>query len=118
MAWPSELGCGDCVMKDKCQKFKRDLPVENNLDEVIPFQYEIVNKSNHVCILKQKGICEFPTEDCAHISGNIIKIGEKLTTSDVRVIKWLTGYTVDADFYESPYISEKWVKNKELLKRK
>jgi len=115
---PSELGCGDCVMKDKCQKFKRDLPVENNLDEVIPFQYEIVNKSNHVCILKQKGICEFPTEDCAHISGNIIKIGEKLTTSDVRVIKWLTGYTVDADFYESPYISEKWVKNKELLKRK
>jgi len=115
---PSELGCGDCVMKDKCQKFKRDLPVENNLDEVIPFQSEIVNKSNHVCILKQKGICEFPTEDCAHISGNIIKIGEKLTTSDVRVIKWLTGYTVDADFYESPYISEKWVKNKELLKRK
>ena len=69
-------------------------------------------------ILKQKGICEFPTEDCAHISGNIIHISQPLTTSDVRVIKWLTGYTVDANFYESPKISEAWVKNKSLILRK
>ena len=68
--------------------------------------------------LGQKGICEFPTEDCAHISGNIIHISQPLTTSDVRVIKWLTGYTVDANFYESPKISEAWVKNKSLILRK
>ena len=41
-----------------------------------------------------------------------------ITTSDVRVIKWLTGYTVDANFYESPEISEAWVKNKSLILRK
>ena len=115
---PTELGCDNCVMKEKCQTFKKNLPLNNDLSKIIPFDYEIINKQNHVCILKQKGICEFPTEDCSHISGNIIKISEPLTTSDVRVIKWLTGYTVDANFYESPEISERWVKNKSLLGRK
>ena len=79
---------------------------------------KIVNKKKHECILKKNGICEFPTEDCSNISGNIIHIEDKITTSDVRVIKWLTGYTVDADFYESPYISEDWVKDKALLLRR
>lgn len=60
-------------------------------------------------------MCEFPTEDCSHISGNIIHINDPITTSDVRVIKWLTGYTVDANFHESPEISEVWVKNKSLI---
>ena len=32
----------------------------------------------------------------------------EITTADVRVIKWLTGYTVDADFLESQYINKKW----------
>ena len=45
----------------------------------------------------------------------MLKINESLTTSDVRVIKWLTGMTVDADFEESPYINERWVKNKSLV---
>ena len=63
---------------------------------------------------KEKGICEFPTEDCSHISGNIIHINNKITTSDVRVIKWLTGYTVDANFFEDAHISDAWVKNKSL----
>lgn len=112
---PSELGCENCIMKSKCMSYKNSLPIDNDLSSVIPFDYEIVNKENHVCILKQKGICEFPTEDCAHISGNIIKINQKLTTSDVRIIKWLTGYTVDADFYETSLISEDWVKDKSLL---
>lgn len=112
---PSELGCDGCVMKDKCMSYKNSLPKENDLSDIIPFEYEIINKENHVCILKQKGICEFPTEDCAHISGNIIKIRDLLTTSDVRMIKWLTGYTVDADFYESSLISEDWIKDKSLL---
>lgn len=116
---PTELGCSNCVMKEKCQTFKANLPLNKNLSDIIPFEYEIINKQEHVCILKQKGICEFPTEDCSHISGNIIRIPQTLTTSDVRVIKWLTGYTVDADFYESSKISEDWVKDKSLLlKRK
>ena len=105
-------------MQEKCKNFKAKLPIENNLHDIIPFEYEIINKNNHVCILKQKGICEFPTEDCAHISGNIIHIPQAITTSDVRIIKWLTGYTVDANFYESPKISEVWVKNKSLLLRR
>ena len=95
-----------------------NLPIENDLHDIIPFKYEIINKKNHICILKQKGICEFPTEDCAHINGKIIHIQEKITTSDVRVIKWLTGYTVDANFYESPEISEAWVKEKSLILRR
>lgn len=44
----------------------------------------------------------------AKITGNIIKISEKLTTADVRVIKWLTGLTVDADFDESSLLNDKW----------
>ena len=115
---PSELGCSNCVMQDKCMSFKDNLPLNKDLSAIIPFDYEIIHKNNHVCILKQKGICEFPTEDCAHISGNIIHIPQMITTSDVRIIKWLTGYTVDANFYESPYISEEWVKDKKLLLRR
>ena len=111
---PSELGCNECVMKDKCMNYKNNLKLDNNLDDIIPFEYEIINKQKHECILKKKGICEFPTEDCSNINGAIIKINENLTTSDVRVIKWLTGYTVDANFYESPYISNKWIKSKKL----
>lgn len=114
----SELGCDFCIMKEKCMTFKENLPLENDLHDIIPFDYEIINKKEHECILKQKGICEFPTEDCSHISGNIIHISKILTTSDVRIIKWLTGYTVDANFYESPKISEDWVLNKALLRSK
>lgn len=111
---PTELGCNNCVMHDKCMSYKNSLPSNNNLDDIIPFDYEIINKINHECILKKKGICEFPTEDCSHISGNIIYINNKITTSDVRVIKWLTGYTVDANFFEDAHISDAWVKNKSL----
>lgn len=115
---PSELGCDNCPMQEKCYSFKNALPLQNNLDEIIPFQYKIINKKNHECILKQKGICEYPSEDCSRINGNIIHIPGLITTSDVRIIKWLTGYTVDANFYESSKISEAWVKNKKLVKRK
>ena len=114
---PSELGCENCIMKDKCMDYKSNLSIDRDLSEIIPFDYEIIHKDKHICILKQKGICEFPTEDCAKISGNIIRINDIITTSDVRVIKWLTGYTVDADFYESPYISDLWNKNPKLLKK-
>lgn len=114
---PSELGCEKCIMKEKCQEFKASLSTDADLSSIIPFKYEIISKQNHVCILKQKGICEFPTEDCSRIHGNIIHISQPLTTSDVRLIKWLTGYTVDADFYESPLISEAWVQDKTLSLR-
>lgn len=114
---PSEVGCKECIMKEKCHSYKNNLTTNNNLQDIIPFSYQIIDKSHHECILKKKGICEFPTEDCSNISGKIIHIPEQITTSDVRIIKWLTGYTVDADFYESPYISEKWVANKSLLKK-
>lgn len=115
---PNEMGCSNCVMRDKCMQFKESLPLENNLDDIIPFEYEIVAKKKHECILKKKGICEYPTEDCSNISGNVIKINKPITTSDVRAIKWLTGYTVDANFVESYAISEDWVKDKSLVLRK
>lgn len=113
---PSELGCKNCVMHDKCMSYKNHLSIDKDLSDIIPFDYEIIEKENHECILKQKGICEFPSDDCSRISGKIIKIEDCLTTSDVRVIKWLTGYTVDANFTESPYISEDW--NKISVKKK
>ena len=111
---PSEVGCHNCPMEERCQTFKNNLPLENDLHDIIPFDYEIINKVGHECILKKKGICEFPTADCSNISGNIISIKDPLTTSDVRIIKWLTGYTVDADFFESPKISSAWVQNPSL----
>lgn len=114
---PTELNCSACVMNDKCMSYKNSLPINNDLSTIIPFDYEIVNKKNHVCILKKKGICEFPTADCARISGNIIHIDDTITTSDVRLIKWLTGYTVDANFYESPSISDAWSDKKLVLGR-
>lgn len=77
----------------------------------------MIKNEAHECILKKKGICEYPTEDCSNISGNVIHISKMLTTSDVRVIKSLTGYTVDADFNNSFLISEDLVKNKSLILR-
>ncbi len=115
---PTEVGCDGCVMKGRCMSYKEHLGEKTLSKDLIPFPYDIINKENHVCILKKKGICEFPTPDCEHISGSIIHTDKLLTTSDVRVIKWLTGYTVDADFQESPYISEDWVTNKTLMKRR
>ena len=87
-------------MKNKCQTFKKDLSIDTNLQEIIPFEYKIINK-----------------DDCSHISGKLIYIPELITITDVRIIKWLTGYTVDACFYESPNMSSKWVKNKTLIKK-
>jgi hypothetical protein len=108
---PSEMNCECCAMKDKCFEFKSNLSTDKRLiEDYIPFDFEIVYKEKHECILKKKGICEFTTDDCSNINGNIIKIDKKLTTADVRVIKWLTGYTVDADFEESQYLSDEWKK--------
>lgn len=115
---PLEMGCENCVMKKKCQTFKKNLPIDKDLSNIIPFDYKIINKQEHECILKKEGICQYPTDDCSRISGNIIYIPEFISISDVRIIKWLTGYTVDACFYESSKMSEKWIKNKELILKK
>lgn len=114
---PSEMGCDNCIMKEECQQYKNNLKIDADLSKVIPFDYEIVEKVNHVCILMAIGKCQYPTPDCAKISGKVIKINEPITISDVRVIKWLTGYTVDANFCDSYYISEKWVENRSLIKK-
>jgi hypothetical protein len=108
---PNEMNCFSCRMRFKCFKFKNNLSLDKTkIEDKIPFDFEIIHKENHECILKAKGICEFPTIDCSHINGNIIKINDKLTTADVRVIKWLTGYTVDADFVEFQHLTDNWLK--------
>lgn len=109
---PNEMNCGECVMREKCFQYKEHLSINENLDDIIPFDYEIIEKSHHECILKKQGLCEYPTRDCSNISGKLIKIGDTITTSDVRVLKWLTGYTVDAPFIESAHISNAWIKKK------
>lgn len=115
---PSEMGCDNCVMKEKCYQYKENLKIDTDLRDIIPFDYEIVDKTNHTCILMKTGKCQYTSPDCAKIGGRILKINENITISDVRVIKWLTGYTVDANFCESSYISEKWVENKALIRKR
>jgi len=106
---PNEVGCKNCIMKQKCNNYYNNLPLINkSLDKIIPFRHIIINKQKHECILKKNNICEFPSSDCSNIKGNIIKIYNKITTADVRMIKWLTGYTVDANFVESPFLSNRW----------
>ena len=86
---PSEMNCDACIMKDKCFEFKKNLSLDKiSILDIIPFDFDIIYKEKHECILKKKNICEFPTDDCSNINGNIIKIDQKLTTADVRVIKW------------------------------
>lgn len=114
---PNELGCQNCVMNEKCISYKEHLPLNTDITKILPFEHRIVEKEHHECILKKNGTCEFPTADCSNISGKIIKTDELLTTSDVRLIKWLTGYTVDAPFEESPYIDERWVTSKSLIRK-
>lgn len=102
---PNEMRCGKCVMKEKCISFKSNQTIQQ-FD--IPFKHEVIEKQKHQCILHSKGICKFANNDCKNISGKLIKINEKITSSDLRIIKWLTGYTVDCDFEEIEFISENW----------
>ena len=107
----NEMNCDQCIMKEKCFDFKSKLTLnKDNIKHIVPFDFEIAYKDKHQCILKTNNICEFTTPDCSNIHGNIIKINKKITTADVRVIKWLTGYTVDADFFESQYLDDAWKK--------
>lgn len=109
----NEVGCYDCKNQKICQVYKANLfdnPDMEKLNRIIPFNFELVEKENHVCTLFQNGLCQFPSYDCKHISGKMIKIDDEITTTDVRLIKWLTGYTVDAKFIETTFMSQAWVK--------
>jgi hypothetical protein len=103
---PSEVGCEHCPMFVRCHAYKKSLSKVSTA--VIPYSHTVEEKTNHVCVLKRNGTCEFTTADCSMISGRVIKTGVHLTTADVRVTKWLTGMTVDADFVESPELSDFW----------
>lgn len=102
---PNEMRCGKCVMREKCLTFKNKM---TNEKVNIPFEHEVITKEKHECILHKKGICKFANNDCKNINGKLIKINQKITSSDLRLIKWLTGYTVDCDFDEIEFISDNW----------
>lgn len=118
---PNELGCKDCPNKSNCFRFKNyyssvkdaEFFEYDALIKKLPFDLKFVYKEKHECKLHREGLCKFPSEDCLNIKGLLLQTDKKITTSDVRLIKWITGYTVDADFIESPYISEDWIKIKE-----
>ena len=83
--------------------------IDYDLISKLPFDLKLVHKENHQCKLHREGLCKFPSQDCLNIKGTLLQTDRKLTTSDVRVIKWITGMTVDAIFEESPYISSDWL---------
>lgn len=109
---PNEMGCNHCPNKEICLKVKCTNDMIENIDEEylskLPFGLKFVHKEDHQCRLHREGLCKFPSDDCMHIHGTLLTTDRVLTTSDVRLIKWLTGYTVDTDFIESPYISDDW----------
>lgn len=109
---PNEMGCTTCPMFLKCKEFKdvmdSFLTTEHNVHCEIPFGHRVVKKEKHQCPWLHMG-CSFPTADCSNLSGWFIDVGPKITTADVRVIKWLTGLTVCSEFEESPYLSDIWL---------
>lgn len=110
---PNEMGCTTCHMFLKCKEWVSRMdtflsdPNHTNCRCELPFGHVIVKKNGHQCPWLHKG-CSFPTADCSNLSGWFINVGQKVTTADVRVIKWITGLTVESDFEESPYLSNIW----------
>ena len=52
---PNEMRCKTCPMSVKCHNFKYDLSKSNIKSvDTIPFDHEIIEKTNHVCILHKK----------------------------------------------------------------
>lgn len=108
---PNEMGCLSCPMYLKCRGWMDDMEsfMRTNRNCVcdLPFGHNLVRKDKHRCPWLHKG-CSFPTSDCSNLSGWFIDACRKLTTADVRVIKWITGFTVCSDFEESPHLSDVW----------
>jgi hypothetical protein len=118
---PNEMVCADCPNNLNCVRLKEEFNDEVGFLKTgqiskLPFDLQFVYKEKHECRLHREGLCKFPSDDCMNIKGVLLTTDRKLTTSDVRVIKWLTGFTVDADFEESPYISEDWLVNNNSTK--
>lgn len=108
---PNEMGCSGCPMHAKCSAFKEALDRGGRVPDCagkLPFGLEPVHKEHHRCRLHGEGLCKFPSDDCLDINGVMFHTDRKITTADVRVVKWLTGCTVDADFTESPFVSTDW----------
>jgi hypothetical protein len=106
---PNEMRCSKCVMSDKCLTYKNKQDNSDIQQINIPFKHEIIHKVKHECILHKKGICKFANNDCKNITGKVVKINEKITSTDLRLIKWLYGYTVDCDFDEVEFMSDNWL---------
>ena len=105
---PNEVGCPTCQNKAKCHLFKRE-NVKCDILDKLPFDLKLVWKEHHSCRLHREGLCKFPSPDCLDINGWLLQTDRELTTTDVRIIKWLTGFTVDAKFVELPYMQEDWL---------
>lgn len=111
---PNEMGCTTCHMYLKCKEFKDTMDTflsmgNKDVQFDLPFGHRVIKKDEHQCPWLHNG-CSFPTADCSKLSGWFIDVGRKITTSDVRVIKWLTGFTVCSDFEESPQLSDIWIR--------
>jgi hypothetical protein len=104
---PNEMECDQCLLSSHCFYFKAGNDNEMFLKVDLPFEYRLEYRDSHKCMLHDT--CPHPHSDCTKIYGKLIVIDEPITTADVRVIKWLTGYTVAANFTESNFISEKWL---------
>lgn len=103
---PNELNCKECEMYNSCLEFRENQNDKMDFSKIIPFKYNIEYVNKHKCSYHH--LCKYPHPDCTNISGYIIKIDKQLTSADVRVIKWLTGYTVKANFTESNFLSDEW----------
>lgn len=105
---PNEVGCPTCPNKTKCHYFKTN-NIKCSIIDQLPFDLKLVWKEHHSCRLHREGLCKFPSPDCLDINGWLLQTDRELTTTDVRIIKWLTGFTVDAKFVELPYMQEDWI---------
>lgn len=105
---PNELDCKDCVMFNNCMDFKSKQNDLVDFSELIPFKHIIKKVEGYKC--SYYNMCKFPHNDCTNISGYVIHIDKQITSADLRVIKWLTGYTVKSSFVESAELSKEWMK--------
>lgn len=102
---PIGTECNNCVNQYKCGKFTP------NLDINLPFDYELIEKSNYVCSFVKNGLCKTPNKECLNMKGIFIQPKlDTLTRGDVRIIKWLTGCMVTdvENLIETPFISDFW----------
>lgn len=112
---PNEVGCNNCVMKEKCFSYYNATNYEDSLAKtakLLPYEHEVKYSKKHTCILAKQGICDSVTPDCFNIKGYLVTSDLELTTADVRITKWLTGLTMAVKMKESYVLSDFWNKDK------